>query len=350
MHARVDALPRPDPDYHRFLSAIRRENRGRVPPIELAVAPEVVAGLLDEPVPAGDPPAVVRQSVKALHRIGYDVIKVSAPIPFNIPRVHAAQGDGGREWQAQHSGVVQSEADLESFHWPAQNEIDLRPVQVATDALPDGMALVGFSGGVLEFTTDIMGLERFMYAVYDAPDLMAAVFDGVGHTIHQVFELYCQMDSVCALWLGDDLGSRNGLLVSPDLLREHVFPWYRRFADLAHQHDRPFLLHSCGNMYSEMNYLIDEVGIDGKHSFEDAIKPVEQFVAEYGDRVATLGGIDVNLLAQGPESAIAARTREVLATAAASGAYVCGSGNSIPNYVPMEHYLAMLEALAGFNA
>ena len=77
---------------------------------------------------------------------------------------------------------------------------------------------------------------------------------------------------------------------------------------------------------------------------------MERFIDTYGDRVAALGGIDVNLLTQGPESAIAARTREVLAHAAPGGAYACGSGNSIPNYVPPPHYLAMLETLARFNA
>lgn len=352
MHPRVDSMPKPSPDCRRFLAAVQRRNRGAVPPIELAIAPEVIAALADEPVPVGESAsaAVTHQMVRVLHRVGYDVVKVSAPIPFDIPRVHAVAGDGTREWQAQHQGVVQSETDLEGFHWPRQDEIDLRPLEAATAVLPEGMAIIGFSGGVLEFTTDIMGLERFMYAVYDAPELMAAVFDGVGRAIHQVCELYCQMESVCAVWLGDDLGSRTGLLVSPDLLREHVFPWYGRLAALAHRHGKPFLLHSCGNMYSEMDYLIDEVGVDAKHSFEDAILPVERFVDLYGDRIAALGGIDVNLLTQGPDSAIAARTKAVLAHAAPGGAYACGSGNSIPNYVPPLHYLAMLETLAKFNA
>ena len=47
-------------------------------------------------------------------------------------------------------------------------------------------------------------------------------------------------------------------------------------------------LHSCGNLAGIMDELIDEVKIDGKHSFEDAIIPAEEFQRKYGDRVTVL--------------------------------------------------------------
>jgi uroporphyrinogen decarboxylase len=133
------------------------------------------------------------------------------------------------------------------------------------------------------------------------------------------------------------------------LLKAQVFPWYKRFADLAHEHGRPFLLHTCGNTASIMPALVDEVGIDAKHSFEDGIQPVERFIDEWGEKIAVFGGVDVHLLSVGDEAAIRARTLEILEYAAPRGGYAAGSGNSIPNYVPAEHYLAMVEAVAEFN-
>ena len=353
MHPRVDRLPTPQPDYRKFLSAVRRENRDAIPLVELAIAPEVAAAILDQPPPAADDQRreVARLTVKAMHRLGYDVVKMSAPIPFNGPRLRsdAAPPQTAREWQDPHHGAIQSLDDLNAFHWPTPDEISFAAFDTAAEVLPDGMKLIGFSGGVLEFATDLIGFERFMYAVYDDPELIAAVLDHVGRTIHSVFEAYCQMDTVCALWLGDDLGGKNGLLVSPDLLAEHVFPWYRRYRELAHRHDGPFLLHSCGNLEAVMDRLIDDVRIDAKHSFEDSILPVEGFMDRWGSRVGVLGGIDVDLLARGPEDAIVARTQAVLEHAANTGGYACGSGNSIPNYVPPDHFLAMVETVARFN-
>jgi uroporphyrinogen decarboxylase len=351
MHPRVEKLPRPEPDFREFLRAVRRERTRRVPLIELAVAAEVTAALLDEPAHGGDGPApasvLVERQVRLLHRLGYDVIKVSAGIPFRAPRLSAREADS-RKWQDQHAALISTPADHEGFPWPGPDDIDFGPLEAARQALPDGMAMVGFSGGVLEFATDLMGLEPFLYATYDQPELVEAVIDAVGRTILSVFECYCTMEHVCALWLGDDLGSKNGLLLSPDWIVQMLVPWYRRFADLAHQHRRPFLLHSCGKVVAAMPSLID-AGIDAKHSFEDGIEPVERFIDAWGDRVAVLGGIDVNLLAMGSESDVAARTRQVLEYAAPRGGYVCGSGNSITNYVPPGNYLAMIEAVHRFN-
>jgi uroporphyrinogen decarboxylase len=316
---------------------------------------DTVGLLLAEPPPATDDPVALQErhaerAVRLMHRLGYDVVRISAPIPFNVPRLLAPEdGRPARQWQDQHHGSIQSVADLAAFHWPTAEDISFSALRAAAGALPAGMGLLGFSGGVLEFATDLMGLEQFMFAIHDDPDLVRGVLDGVGQTIYRVFEEYCRFDCVCGLWLGDDLGSKNGLLVGPDLLRERIFPWYRRFRELAHARGRVFLLHSCGNIAAVLPDLIEEVGIEAKHSFEDTIQPVEEFQCRWGGKVAVLGGVDVNLLTRGPESAIVARTREILACAAPRRNYVCGSGNSIPSYVPPDHYLAMLEAVHEFN-
>ncbi len=353
MHPSVESLPGPAPDYRRFLDAIYRRCPDRVPLIELAVHAEVVSALLDEPA-AAESRAVTRQNVRLLHRLGYDAVKVSATIPFQYPTVTSADSSTlsrtDREWQDQHGGAIDTVEDCERYPWPKQDDVDFGPVEAAAEVLPDGMRLIGFSGGIVEFATNLIGLERFMYAIYDDPDLISVVIDRVGRTIYGVFEAYCQMDAVCALWLGDDLGSKNGLLVSPDLLQAHVFPWYARFVELAHSNQRPFLFHSCGKIDSIMPALIQEIGIDAKHSFEDAIEPVEHFIDRWSSKVGVLGGVDVNILTMGDQQAITARVRQILERTAQRGGYACGSGNSIPNYVPPENFLTMIRAVSDFNA
>jgi uroporphyrinogen decarboxylase len=121
------------------------------------------------------------------------------------------------------------------------------------------------------------------------PELVAAVIQRVGALLEQVFAIYCQMEQVGAVWLGDDLGHKHGLLVSPRLLREQVFPWYTRFAQVAAQHGKPLVLHSCGNNLEVMDELI-ACGFSAKHSFEDQICPVETFYDRYREHVAVLGG------------------------------------------------------------
>ncbi|MBU0616431.1 MAG: uroporphyrinogen decarboxylase family protein, partial [Planctomycetes bacterium] len=219
MHPRVQRLPTPDPDYRRFLQVVRRERPDRVPLIELAVAPEAVSALLDEPAPVtggarADLAAAVQRNVRLHHRLGYDVVKVSAPIPWDLQRLtghdSSALSSGTREWADEHHGPIGNMDDFERFPWPTQSDVDFSPLDAAADVLPNGMALIGFSGGVLEFAMDLIGMQRLMLATRRDPSLVAAVIERVGQTIYSVFETYCQYESVCALWMGDDLGHKHG--------------------------------------------------------------------------------------------------------------------------------------------
>ncbi len=354
MHPRVERLPRREPDHGAFLRLCNRSapapGRLRVPLIELGIDPEIVWHLsgLDPARAAGaDRVEITLRTLELMHRLGYDVVKVAAVMPFELPRAQArdtaALTRGQRGWQVQRRGLIESLEQAVAYHWPRTHDVDFACVEVAARELPDGMGLLGFCGGVLEFSMDLIGMERFMLAVYDEPDLIAEVTRGVGRLIGEVFEAYCQMPEIVALWLGDDLGSKNGLLVSPEILDRYIFPWYRRYAQIAHAHGRPFLLHSCGRVEQVMPALVDQVGIDAKHSFEDAIEPVERFMDRWAGRIAVLGGVDVGLLARGGEEDVRRRVRRILDHAAGRCRYALGSGNSIANYVRPENYLAMVE-------
>jgi uroporphyrinogen decarboxylase len=143
--------------------------------------------------------------------------------------------------------------------------------------------------------------------------------------------------------VADDMGFSGGTLISPEMLRRYVFPYHRRLCETAHETGRLALLHSCGNLENVMDDVID-AGFDGKHSFEDKIMPVEEAYRRWGDRIAILGGLDMDLLARGSEDQVRRRTREVLDVCGAAGTgYALGTGNSVANYIPLENYLTMLD-------
>jgi uroporphyrinogen decarboxylase len=92
-----------------------------------------------------------------------------------------------------------------------------------------------------------------------------------------------------------------------------------------------------------MEDLINDVGIDAKHSFEDTIESVIDAKRLYGDRIALLGGIDVDFLCRSDEKQVRRRVRETLEKCMPGGGYVLGTGNSVANYIPVDNYLAMLD-------
>ena len=89
--------------------------------------------------------------------------------------------------------------------------------------------------------------------------------------------------------------------------------------------------------------LIASVGIDAKHSYEDVILPITEAKRLWGDRVAVLGGVDMDLLTQGSVEQVRARVREIMRVCAPDGGFALGTGNSVANYIPVKNYLTMLD-------
>jgi len=92
-----------------------------------------------------------------------------------------------------------------------------------------------------------------------------------------------------------------------------------------------------------MEDLIEDVGIDAKHSFEDVIMPVTAVKQRYGERIAILGGVDVDMLSTASEEEVRAYTRNTLEACMPGGGYALGTGNSVANYIPLDNYIAMLD-------
>jgi uroporphyrinogen decarboxylase len=249
-----------------------------------------------------------------------------------------------RHWRDENRGAIETWEDFEKYPWPGSNGIDYGALDMAASVLPDGMRLIGADpGGALEAVEDLMGVQQMAYAMVDQPDLLQAVFDKCGQLMLDICRTNASHAAVGAVILGDDMGFKTQTIMSPEALRRYLFPWHKRIAEAVHAYGKPLLLHSCGNLDRVMDDLIDDVGIDAKHSFEDVIMPVEEAKRRWGSRIAILGGVDMDILARGTPDQVRARTRQVLETCMPGGGYALGSGNSIANYIPAENYIAMLE-------
>jgi uroporphyrinogen decarboxylase len=91
-----------------------------------------------------------------------------------------------------------------------------------------------------------------------------------------------------------------------------------------------------------MEDLINYVGIDAKHSFEDTSYPVTEYKELYGDRIAILGGVDMDKLSRAPLDEFVEYVKDVIRRCAPGGGYALGCGNTVANYVKLENYLAMI--------
>ncbi len=215
------------------------------------------------------------------------------------------------------------------------------------ECMPNGMKAIGGVGnGVFEISEDLVGFEYLAYMMMNDPDLYTGIYLRIGDLMTEIWSefLHRYHDTFAICRFGDDLGFKTSTLVSPDHIKQHIIPQYYRIINLIHNAGRPFLWHSCGNIFSIMDDVI-QLGINGKHSNEDAIAPFEKWISLFGDRIALVGGIDVDLLCLQTSDEIYKTVVELgLQFRNNAQGYALGSGNSIPDYVPVEGYLAMVQA------
>lgn len=249
-------------------------------------------------------------------------------------------------------GPIQNRSDFKNYPFEEIYDIFWDRYKNQFDALrivlPKGMKYYGGVGnGIFETSEDLVGYEYLCLMQFDDPELFADLYGKIGEMYIRIWKrlLAEYSDMFVFFRMGDDLGFQTSTLLDPDTFRQYVFPQYKRIIDLVHASGKRFLLHSCGNIFSVMDDLIS-LGIDAKHSNEDNIAPYDRWIEDYSERIGLVGGIDVNTLCLKPYDEVFEDVYEKAKKfRSMARGYAVGSGNSIPGYVPVEGYKAMVDAV-----
>jgi uroporphyrinogen decarboxylase len=276
---------------------------------------------------------------KAFCGAGYDYVTLSCPwaFPSSQPAAELASHS------LNHEPVIFDRASFDRYPWPDFASKDYSYIEKVASELPEGMGIVmAASDGILETATALLGYDNLCLMLYDDEELVSDIFDRIGSILCAYYKKVLTLPGVRAILCNDDWGFHSQTLIAPKQLRKYVFPWYDECCKRAHEGGRYTILHSCGAHREILDDII-RMGFDARHSYEDKILPVEDAYREYAGRIAVVGGIDVDFLCRRSPEEIRKRAQDLLKMTGCVG-YALGSGNSIPAYVPDEHYLAMTSA------
>jgi len=337
------------PDFELLLKVLRREKTERPVLFEFIIHLELcreAAGLAKLPEPGSL--AHFRMVIDAFRTLGYDYAPVYTwkSDLFSFPK---GEQDSLSSRSQNQGALITNRESFDRYPWPDAGSGNYGLYDQLRNFLPDGMKLLGFSkGGILENATDLVGFERLCMMYMTDPELTGEIFRNIGERLIRFYSIVSSMEGVGACVVTDDWGFKTQTMFPPDMMERYVFPYTRKIVEVIHAHKKPAILHSCGNLKDIMEVVIDDLKLDGKHSFEDGIYPVEDAWEWWSDRIAIMGGIDMDFLARQTPEEIYQRSLRLLEKTFRQGGYALGSGNSIPEFIPRQNYLAMLRAAADF--
>lgn len=341
------------PDYKNIELSAWNKEAARLPLYEHLICQEHMETVLG--IPFGqywseryeDKKEYFRHFCKFFRKAGYDTVTYEACFSSVLP--------GNGALGSHKEGCMKVMDDVAKYPW---DEIPDRFFTAYGDSfsalgevMPAGMKAIGGVGnGVFEAVQDITGYINLCFISDDDPEMYALLFKKVGEVQYRIWQRFMReySDTFCVLRFGDDLGYKSNTLLSVKDIREHIIPTYRNVISLVHSYGKPFLLHSCGNLFGVMDDLI-AAGINAKHSNEDEIAPFPVWVELYGDRIGNFGGIDTDAVCRLSYKEMKDYVLEVVRKVKGHGGFAFSTGNSIPAYIPYEGYLSMLRVVREYR-
>jgi uroporphyrinogen decarboxylase len=243
-------------------------------------------------------------------------------------------------------------SDLDSYAWPDPDHFaihNLRPDCHRWDGYP---IMLGSYEPFLLYCR-LRGMEAAFGDLLERPAFAEAVLDRI-HDIHHRLLRRClaeAADLIDFLYVGEDLGTQESLLMSPVLFRRFIKPRLRNMIDLAHSFGVRAFHHDDGAIRRLIPELL-EIGIDVLNPIQWRCRGMERegLARDFGSQVVLHGGIDnQNTLPFGTPDQVRREVRETMRIFQASRGYIVAPCHNIQPNTPTANILALYDAVRDFG-
>lgn len=205
------------------------------------------------------------------------------------------------------------------------------------------------SHGPFQMASDLRSTDQFLMDLAINPDFAHRLLERVTDTIDGLLQGYLEAGGQYFDMVelpGDDYASNTNLIISLATFREFCKPHLKRLVDTikSYRADLLVMFHSDGMIAPLLPDLI-EIGVDVVHPLEPIPKMnLAQIKADYGDRLAFLGGIDITHAMPSTIENVVAEARQRIAQLAPGGGYILAPSNHLQMDVPPENVIALYDA------
>jgi uroporphyrinogen decarboxylase len=201
---------------------------------------------------------------------------------------------------------------------------------------------------IFETAWALRGLEQLLTDLIEDPDLADAVLE-IPYRYHLAAAETLARMGVDMIWLGDDVGHQQGMLISPRHWRRFFKP---RMANIierlkAINPQLKIAYHTDGCVYEVIPELI-EIGLDVLNPVQPAAMDPVRLKREYGRDLCFWGSIDEQYtLPFGSPAEVRQEVSDRIATLGSGGGLILAPTHHLQLDTPLENFWAMVEAVTG---
>ena len=249
------------------------------------------------------------------------------------------------------AGTVDLKA-LDAYPWPDPNGFDYAGLAATLPA--DRTKAIQFSAGnPFELYCWMTGLEEALVNLLTEPELVRRALEHITDFLEARLRrtLMATAGRIDLVFLADDLGTQQNLLMSREAYRAVLQPFHRRLVDAVRQcAPQAFcLLHSDGAVFDIIPDLLD-AGIDALEAVQTDAAGMDpaRLKRAYGARLSFQGAISVqHLLLHGDSETVARECGKLVSILGAGGGYIAAPSHAIQVGTPPANVVAMLRTVLG---
>lgn len=220
--------------------------------------------------------------------------------------------------------------------------MDVKMADAAKAAASGKIIIQNVVGGYM-YLRSLIGPVDLLYKFYDEPELIHACMKTwfeLADSVTAVHQKYVTLDE---FFIGEDICYNHGPLISPDMIKEFLFPYYQQILTnvKARQIDKSrhlFFQLDTDGFSDPVIPLYRSLGMDYLSPFEVASNcDVVRTGKEYPDLLIS-GGIDKRILAEGKE-AIDREIERIMPAMRKRGGYIPTCDHGVPEEVSFENYV-----------
>ena len=198
------------------------------------------------------------------------------------------------------------------------------------------LQLTGSYSGFFSILREMLGLENTLYLFFDDPMLVNEILEFFTDYYIKLYSKIVSRIKVDYILIGEDMAFKNGPLVSPNIFKKFLLPFYKKFIYKMKEYGvEHFFVDTDGN-FEVLIPLFLEGGVTGFTPFEIQSGLDVEKIREIYPNLVIMGGIDKKVLFKNKESIL--KELEKVKRMLKKGGYIPYTDHMVTPEVSFDNY------------